>query len=156
MFLDLSVLQRLVLLAQQKPEISTYVHMYMCTYIFLLRLPSECLPIAVGSGLAASVKAHSLTVSEESVVLYLPCRKNRMTESRITRVCWCASCKLTCPVHSLGAWMQQQGAGASPFKGISPGEALQGLRALLAELEVPMAGLYRYSSPLLLVYHITC
>ena len=145
LFLDQTVLQRLMLLAQERPGLMTHVRMFQCTYIFLLRLPSECLPITVGSGSAPLGKAHSLTVYEDSIELFLPHRKNRESESRLTRKCWCASCKLTCPVHSLGAWVKQQVNGCRPFEGTSPGQALSVLRALLRELKIPLAEKYRFA-----------
>ena len=84
------------------------------------------------------------TVSDDSIELFLPSRKNRDSESRLTRRCWCCSCKLTFPVHSLGAWWKQQEAGTRPFMGTSPGKALKVLRELLVEVEVPLAVMYRY------------
>ena len=81
--------------------------LFLITYIFLLRLPSEALPLTVG----AESSTNTIFVQDSQLVLTLGrrclvpvllyaslwahvrilCRKNKANGSRLTRKCWCAS-----------------------------------------------------------------
>ena len=54
----------------------------------------------------------------------------------------CNVCKLTCPVHVLGAALLELQQGAQPFAGISSNEARAVLRRKLAQLGVPNSAAY--------------
>ena len=85
----------------------------------------------------------SLQVHDASLVLVLKSRKNRPQGSRLTRTCWCSTCPEVCPVHRLGNFSSSLPMGSKPFAGISPGQAISDLRALLTRLSVKDAPLYR-------------
>ena len=113
----------------------------MTSYAFLLRVPSEAIPICAHS--ASNCNAPVMTVSEHELVLSLPKRKNRRTPSVLRRRCWCQQCEATCPVHVLGPYFRALAPGEQPFVKFRPCSALRELRALLEHLQVPDAHTYR-------------
>ena len=143
MFLRQEVLRRIMLLAVAEPAMRHIAMLFACAYIFLLRVPSEALPIAAHSG-GGDAQAPVLTVGDGFVHLHLHRRKNKQQGSSLRRNCWCRDCKLTCPVHVLGRWFKLQQPGSRPFKHISPAGALSRLRLTLAALGIEKAQLYRH------------
>ena len=120
----------------------TFALALLTTYIFLLRMPSECLPIVVdrtGTVTGSAVFART----GDSITLRLERRKNKPGGSRITRTCWCRSCARTCPIHVLGNFIDQLEDGEHLFKDLTQAKALKLLRHLLGQLEVENAQLYR-------------
>lgn len=126
-----------------RPYLKDLVMLFLASYIFLLRLPSEGLPLAAHE---APAGVHDpvpvLSVTECEIVVDFPFRKNRLHPSRQVRACWCKHCKLTCPIHVLGKYMAAQGSGSQPFVHIRSAQALLALRELLLELNVPDALCY--------------
>ena len=85
---------------------------FLTSYVFLLRLPSECLPISVAGSCSDDVpKKAVIDVQPNCIVLTLVRRKNKDWGSVLKRKCWCEACALTCPVHVLGKYFQECGAG---------------------------------------------
>lgn len=107
-------------------------------YAFLLRVPSEALPVLAG-GNGKSV----LTQEGEFLVLALTRRKNRSQGSRLERGCWCAECKDTCPLHVLGPFLAKFPVGAPVFCGFTPSSTLKCLRAVMRTLKAPRASEYK-------------
>ena len=54
-------------LSEEQPEFRTHALLFLCTYCFLLRLPSEALPITLGECEGSSV----LSLRGDKVVLTL-------------------------------------------------------------------------------------
>ena len=54
-------------LSVEYPEMRTHALLFLFTYCFLLRLPSEVLPLSLGEGEGHSV----LTLNDDKVVLHL-------------------------------------------------------------------------------------
>ena len=69
--------------------------LFLITYIFLLRLPSEALPLTVGK----DTSRNEIFVEDEALVIVLARRKNKANGSRLSRCCWCSRSRTTCPVH---------------------------------------------------------
>ena len=106
----------------------------MCifAYAFLLRLPSEGLPAHFDGPEFDKTHHASLRLAEGRLDLRLSRRKNSERPVTLKRACWCAGggCSaLTCPVHVLGPWLEEQGPGAQPFRTYSPAAALAAIRA---------------------------
>ena len=117
---------------------------YLTCYTFLLRMPSECLPIKVATGGAADNKAQAVvSVREDCIELKLLRRKNMENGCVKKRTCWCRSCPITCPVHVLGRYFAELGAGRSAFEACSRHSILQSLRSSFQDLKVPEAAKYR-------------
>ena len=117
-----------------------YGWLYLASYIFLLRLPSEALPITMGgSGNDAGEQAVLVVDdSTQTITLKLARRKNKYNGSCIKRSCWCLQgTPEICPYHVLGAQAKTWLPGAKPFAGITAAGALCKLRNLLQALGVP-------------------
>ena len=117
MFLRLDMVKQLVLEVLPYPAWETSVMLFLTSYVFLLRLPSEALPIVVNSGGALDGQQSSLCVESDSIVLHLCRRKNKPQGSVLKRRCFCSSCEATCLVHVLATYFQNLGDGAQPFSG---------------------------------------
>ena len=77
----------------EKSMFESIVPVFVMAYAFMLRLPSEALPIVVGP----SDDAASFFKEGDTVVLELKRRKNKPRGSRLVRKCWCS----TSPVCAL-------------------------------------------------------
>lgn len=134
----------LVDLGARRPEWLRASMLFLFAYTFLLRVPSEALPaVRVADASDAPSFQAALVLGAEELTLLLRRRKNRAQGSRLSRRCWCASCRVTCPVHALGPWLARCGPGRGLFGGISAAAALRTLREMLAALGVQGAGLFR-------------
>lgn len=119
---------------------NTYLNpamMFLCTYVFLLRLPSECLPIQIDVGLK-NREAWGIHATENCISLWLPYRKNRQLQgSLLQRQCWCRTCPTSCPVHTLGKYLQSFENNAKPFGTYTGETARRTLRHMLEVLGRP-------------------
>ena len=112
--------------------------LYLASYLFMLRVPSEGLPMTVGSDTAAPLGgAHScVAVVGRQLVLKLARRKNRPRGSTLKRGCSCPQSSWMCPVHVLGDWLAAQPCGTAPFAAISAARARALLREHLASMGI--------------------
>ena len=131
------MVERLLAYADVHKERLPLARLFLLSYCFLLRVPSEAIPVTAHSGDC------SLQSVGDTLVLSLKWRKNRPQGSRLVRSCWCTRSASSCPVHVLGPLLEQKKAGERLFPGVSAGDALCGLRAMLEALKVPRAGEYR-------------
>ena len=135
-FLGLAEVRKLVLLVQSLPAVEQWSMLFLFTYTFLLRLPSEALPVVFDVGCDDRTR-HLVTVDESEVRLWLPFRKNRLHGTALSRRCWCRSCPVTCPVHVLGRYLKSLYPGSRPFANITAGQALHTLRSMLLQAGIP-------------------
>ena len=144
MFLCHEQIRRIVAMADKKSPVEWPLAMlFLAAYVFMLRLPSEGLPMT-GGGIGCGHGLHSVVLLEgDEVCLRLASRKNLPSGSVIRRVCWCRSCPATCPVHTLWHYFKELGVGAQPFAGFSKGFALKSLRNFLHRLAIPNPAMYR-------------
>ena len=132
MWLQLKQLELIVAWCSRHPGYERFGVLFLLTYAFLLRLPSEALPMAAGrdSGQA------SLFLEGDVAVLTLARRKNKPAGSRMSRACWCRQSPTTCPVHAARPLLARHVHGQPFFQGISAGEALRVLRRILQAVGV--------------------
>jgi hypothetical protein len=122
--------------------------MYIIGYAFLLRIPSEALPlrtadVGVNPDEPLREGIHSaIMMKGDELVIRLRKRKNRPHGSVISRACWCKRCEHTCPVCVVGRWLQTVGPGVEIFKHITAHKATEDLRRRLKILKVQSANLY--------------
>ena len=136
------LLLQMVQLGSVRSELQDLLMVFVAAYAFLLRVPSECLPMAAHRApQGAEVPVYTLRGNE--AVLHLPFRKNRLFATEVVRSCWCSKSRLTCPVHSLGKFMRKLPPGTQPFKHFHAGQTLLALRELLTELNIEHAMVYR-------------
>ena len=142
----LPLLEKLVTLASMEQD-SLSVLLYVLSYAFLLRVPSEGLPVVVGKEAENSLPLKEgvrsrLVRGDSQATLRLKRRKNLPNGSAMTRRCWCASSSITCPVHCLKAITRSMPAGFQPYKHVSGQDVLLLLRERLKRLGVPFAETY--------------
>ena len=139
-FLQLPLVRALVLLGKRRLEFAVHSMLYLCTYVFLLRLPSEAMPLTAWEG--DSSLAPGDDPASPMLVCTLRRRKNKPRGSVLSRRCWCAKDKVTCPVHVLLPRVMDCPKEARLFQGISRYAANAKLRKMLTILEVPDASKY--------------
>ena len=139
LFLQKSVVRNLVRTGQAGVlETSTFANLWLMTYAFLLRMPSEALPMARGD-VSQPLDEQSVFYLKDSntVCLKLRCRKNRMRGSTLERTCCCAAFPEMCPVHVLWhGFFAHLAYGEQPWAEISASEARLHLRQTLLKLRV--------------------
>ena len=83
----------------ENKDFESYAFLFLLAYVFLLRLPSEALPVSAGPGSGHS----SLFMEGDTLVLELKRRKNKISGSRLVRKCWCHESEacLICGEHML-------------------------------------------------------
>jgi len=128
-WVGMAVLQQLVYLVMDKLILRELVMLFIAASAFLLRVPSEGIPMAAHATPQGG-QAPVLTVSASCVTLTFPFRKNKLWPSQQVRKCWCSRCPGTCPVHILGANMRALPAGTQPFVHIKASQALLALREM--------------------------
>ena len=145
MFLRSGILERMVCNCISGAAAIEYAMLYLVSYVFLLRLPSEALPIVWSGANLMSVESTkaSICLADGRLGLQLARRKNKETPSTFWRACWCKTSSATCPVHVLGRWFTGLPLRCAPFRTISSSMALARLRDLLIVLKVPDASQYR-------------
>jgi len=123
--------------SEKQPEYRTCALLFLFTYAFLLRMPSEAIHATAGEG------DNFLCREGELLVLTLKRRKNKREGSRLVRGCWCSECPLTCPLHVLGPMLDACNNGDRMFPLVTAASARKTLREMLAALEIPRAREYR-------------
>ena len=119
------------------------LHLFIFTYAFLLRLPSEALPAEVGRAGHMSASNCMVYLEDDALVVVLRRRKNKVNGSTLRRKCWCHTSAATCPVHVIGPLLTGRAIGETLFPGISQRDALCTLRWTLAALGLRNAAAYR-------------
>jgi len=116
--------------------------LYLVSYAFLLRVPSEALPMIKDCSGASHGQQSVISCKKDHVELRLMTRKNKIDGSIMQRSCWCSRCKVTCPVHRLGAALAKVPDGTHLFKGVTEKAVLSVLRSRLHKLGVQDAPSY--------------
>lgn len=136
MAIRLTCLTELVESALSAGEVAEAI-LYLTSYAFLLRVPSEGLRLAAGDvGAERGESSGVMTAGDDATTLQLFKRKTKPHGSLLTRRCWCSSASAVCPVHVLGAWAQQLAAGSQPFAQWRPSRATEMLRRRLRDIGV--------------------
>ena len=145
MFLQLDIVRQLLLACGGHAVELKWGMLYLLAYVFMLRLPSEALPVVRGCiGLANNSEYSSMVyIDGEHLCLKLKRRKNKAGGSLMKRACWCGQCQVTCPVHVLWPFFAKLELGKMAFAGVYAGSALKQLRAMLQVLGIENFGQYR-------------
>ena len=143
MFIQCPLVLQLVDWCVTNTEFLQFGYLFALAYIFLLRLPSEALPIVAGRDRDISgAKAVLSTVGDE-LVLTLRSRKNKLGGSRLVRGCWCKNHPSICPVHVFGKLVVETAEGQPLFPGITAARALAVLKCCLLALKIKDADRFR-------------
>ena len=130
MWIRREVLEKIVNWCDERPSFKEYGMLYLVAYAFLLRLPSEALPMRSASPEVPDGQS-VLRCEGDWVVLTLARRKNRPHRTQLVRTCWCKESKKTCPVHRLGPWLGAAPLGGALFPAVTAARALGKLRDIL-------------------------
>ena len=137
------LVEKIVMHCSAHEALRPFSILFLLAYSFLLRLPSEALPVVAGAvGAARGTAQATLCIEGPELVLYLRRRKNKPQGSRLVRSCWCKACAATCPLHVIGKFMSER-PGLPLFPGITAHSALAALRMCLLALATPSAADYR-------------
>ena len=123
--------------------------LYIVAYAFLLRVPSEGLPLTVGAykgpeDLLENWVHSSLSIKRNRIALKLARRKNKPHGAYLERACWCDECADTCPLHKLAPFLSNAGSvGRQPFAHMTPRLVTERLRARLGKLNIANPNAYR-------------
>ena len=133
---------QLISLAKKEGDLASAM-LHLVAYAFLLRVPSELLPVVLGDNGCKHVdrlppNVHScLSMMGDKVRLQLARRKHKPHSSTMVRGCWCSSCQTTCPVHGLAPLLRKPGVGGRcPFVHLSAVRVNADLRRRLTVLRV--------------------
>jgi len=140
LFLQRPVVMNLIRAVDREIGSRSLAMLWLAAYAFLLRVPSEGLPIKKGrEDVPPGPDDHSVIwlAQNGDVVLWLRSRKNRPQGSSLRRSCCCAACSLMCPVHTLWhGFFAKLGDGAQPWGDLTAAAARKDLRSSLAALRM--------------------
>ena len=138
LFIQRAMMRNMILSVEQNIETQSFAMLWLAAYIFLLRLPSEALPMVRGDGGPMVGEQSTLYLdSGGRLCLALRRRKNRQGGSLLRRTCACAACPSVCPVHALwGQFFSLLPIGTKPWSQVSADRARRQLRSTLERLQV--------------------
>ena len=147
MFIDRVMVNNMVRAVQRGWEDKPGAALWLTSYLFLLRVPSEALPACKGSPDNPDVAEKQTLIWREGddVCLRLRRRKNRPQGSGILRRgCTCrGGATHMCAVHGLwDTFLEDLPEGHQPWQSIGPSQARRRLRDLLQRFLVPDAQKY--------------
>ena len=139
MHIQKSMLRNMLLAVDLGAETRSFAMLWLTAYIFLLRLPSEALPMEKGDGYASVDTKSVLHLKDENTVcLTLASRKNRQQCTIIERTCTCEKLPTLCPVHTLWhEFFAEFAVGTKPWGDLSAAAVRKHLRDTLKKLRVP-------------------
>ena len=103
-------------------EARRYALLFLFSYSFLLRTPSEALPAVAGTDGREEGSNSVLFKDGEQLVLILRRRKNKPAGSRLVRMCYhvyMSKSPASCAYHLLGPQLDATAAGGKVFDGIT-------------------------------------
>ena len=144
-FISKQLVSQLVSSARQLGD-GRFALLCIVSYAFMLRVPSEALPMRLGhdgNQAQASGQQSVLYFENDEAGLQLVRRKNRRFGSVLRRKCSCSSCAATCPVCTLRVACADMVVGQPLFPKRTGTSVNKQLRALLQALGVQDADSYR-------------
>jgi hypothetical protein len=147
MFIQGYLIRQLIVDSEKRQREQNMAMLWLAAYTFLLRVPSEALPMAKGDAVTSEWPGNEQSVlflqDENTLCLKLLRRKNMMRGTVIKRTCSCRNSVRLCPIHVLWhGFFAGLDFGAKPWARLSSGFANRSLRQALTELKVPHAVSY--------------
>lgn len=125
----------------------TFGILFLVSYVFMLRVPSEALPMVRGGDgyLDHGQQMSTIFMEGDELCLKLKSRKNKPWGSLLRRGCWCNTTPSPlCPVHVVWRkFFANLEIGAAPFAAITAAHARSRLKLYLQALGVVDAVKYR-------------
>jgi len=119
--------------------VPSHTALWLIAYIWLLRLPSEALPMCVcASEPARGVYQAAVWREGDNICVLLRSRKNLQGGSGVLRrACCCEGSPLMCPVHILwDKFLANVPSGTKPWLNVSAAQVLKWIRGALLALTV--------------------
>ena len=143
MFIQRPLLTSMVLAVDRQIEEKSMAMLWLTAYLFLLRVPSEGLPMARGGYRTFPENEQSVFYleSEFTVCVKLASRKNQARGATIRRSCTCVEGRAMrdplCPIHTLwNEFFAELDPNTKPWASLSPGTVRARLRQTLQRLAV--------------------
>ena len=119
MFLSRKKVEDMLLWTDSNEELRSYALLFLLSYSFLLRTPSEALPTISGID-GRELGSNSVFFRNgDQLVLVLHRRKNKPAGSRLARKCTCTSAAKSCVFRLIGSLLDATPAGQSLFGSIT-------------------------------------
>ena len=132
------------------PEAEAFSMLWLVSYAFLLRVPSEALPIRKmkPTDEGADDQQSIIWRDKDDICLRLRTRKNRRSGSGVMRrKCSCPGGRSTCLVHTLWeSWLIFWPDGEALWADLSPQYVIRRLRADLATMTFPVTDPEKYGT----------
>ena len=115
------MLEDMVAWTRDKPRWRHVSLLFVFAYQFLLRVPSEALPVVAGTSQSDPKQQVALwkDAENQALVLTLATRKNKPQGSRITRKCSCSASASTCAYHMIGPLLDAKPLGERLWPDVS-------------------------------------
>ena len=117
-------------------ETEAFGMLCLLSYLFLLRVPSEALPVVRCCMDSNAGEQSRIWLDGDELCLQLKRRKNKLMGSLLRRKCHCAASPATCPIHVLWRFFGRLPVGSRPFGDITASGALSRLRCLLVKIDI--------------------
>ena len=140
-FMDKSCVYNMQLAVSKGWEEETFAKLYLAAYTFMLRVPSEALPMQRG-GPGIDGQSVVYLENENTIVLRLASRKNRPAGDVQKRKCSCrlGGTRSMCPVHALWHdFFEKLEPGEQPWQHLTPKTVVTHIRSLLTRMKVDAA-----------------
>jgi len=121
----------MLLWSEANEEFRKYALLFLFSYSFLLRTPSEALPAIAGRDGLEQGSNSILLRSGDQLILKLHRRKNRPKGSCLVRKCTCQRSTASCAFHLIGGLLDMTSVGARVFEGITANGARSWARGCL-------------------------
>ena len=127
MFILRQKVEEMLAWSEANAELRLHALLFLFSYSFLLRTPSEALPATVGfDGCTTECNSILFKGDDESLVLVLRRRKNKPEGSRLIRKCSCHKSPASCAYHIIGKLVDDTPVGARIFGSITANGAGRG------------------------------
>ena len=143
MFIRRHMVEEMVRWSESNEHLRKQALMFLLSYSFLLRTPSEAMPAIKGVSGAETGSNSILFKNDDQLVLVLHRRKNKPSGSRLVRKCTCQQSPDSCVYHLIGALLDGTPIGGTMFGEMSVGAANLSLRLMLNEIGTENACMYR-------------
>jgi len=141
MFIQRALVRKLIAGPYESPDALRFAMLWLVSYVFLLRVPSEAFGMKRGGGdfTPSPIEQSVLSLDDYTgeLCLKLHRRKNRPHGSLLKRICCCNKSPEICPIHVLWEkFFKQLRPGSAPWGSVTGNQARASLRDSLHALQV--------------------
>lgn len=119
MFIQRHMVEDMLTWSENNEDVRKYALLFLLSYSFLLRTPSEALPVIAGADGNETGSNAVLFKDGQQLVLVLRRRKNKPGGSRLARQCTCHKSAISCVYHLIGPMVDAAPVGDRLFRGFT-------------------------------------